>query len=78
MKFTDTQIADLLQTLCIDLGFCLSAEKAIKIISNPPDTVDGFTYAVFLAEGVSPALADRKVYSAVHGAIAAAVETRGP
>jgi hypothetical protein len=69
---TQHQVARLLQILCIDLGFCLPANVAEKLESNPPCTIEEFTRAVFYAEGLDPALADRRLYDQVRGVVAGA------
>jgi hypothetical protein len=74
MKLSESQIVYLLETLCIDLGFCLPPDVRKTLISSPPGTVDEFTQAVFLGEGLDPALADRNTYREVRGMIAAAFE----
>jgi hypothetical protein len=71
---TQHQVTRLLQILCIDLGFCLPANDAVKLELNPPRTVEGFTRAVFRAEGLDPALADRKLYDQVRGVVAGAFD----
>jgi hypothetical protein len=49
VKLSESQITHLLETLCIELGFCLPPDVGKTLISNPPDTVDEFTQAVFPA-----------------------------
>jgi len=71
---TQQQVTNLLESLCVDLGFCLPANVAEKLESNPPRTVDGFTGAVFRAEGLDPALADRRLYDQVRRAAAGAFD----
>ena len=78
MKLSESQTTYLLENLCVDLGFCLTPDVASNLISNPPDTVDGFTQAVFLGEGLDPALADKKTYREVRRVIAAAFERAFP
>jgi hypothetical protein len=71
---TASQVTGLLKGLCIDLGFCFPANVAEKLESNPPRTVDAFTRAVFKAEGLDPALADRRLYDQVRRAVALAFD----
>jgi hypothetical protein len=71
---TQHQVTSLLQILCIDLGFCLPASVAEQLESNPPRTVEGFTGAVFRAEGLDPALADRRLYDQVRRVVAGAFD----
>jgi len=44
----------LLAELCVDLGFCLPPEDQERLRDSPPTTIDAFTDAVFLAEGMDP------------------------
>ena len=69
---TRHQVTSLLQILCMDLGFCLPANVAEKLESNPPRAVEEFTRVVFLAEGLDPALADRRLYDQVRRVVAGA------
>jgi hypothetical protein len=71
---TQHQVNSLLQLLCVDLGFCLPSDVAGKLESNPPSTVEAFTDAVFRAEGLDPALADRKLYDQVRKVVAGAFD----
>jgi len=67
---TKSQVISLLKRLCTDLGFCLDADVAETLEANPPRTIDAFTRAVFNAEGLDPALADRSLYDQVRSAVA--------
>jgi hypothetical protein len=60
-----TKIQQLLDRLCTELGFCLSAEQQSGLLADPPSTVDAFTDAVFVAEGLNPNLADRHLWRQV-------------
>jgi len=71
---TQRQVTSLLEILCIDLGFCLASDVAETLESNPPRTIEGFTGAVFWAEGLDPALADRKLYDQVQKVVARAFD----
>jgi hypothetical protein len=66
------EVIPLLRTLCIDLGFCFSADVAEKFETNPPRTIEAFARAVFDAEGLDPAFADRRVYAQVRKVVASA------
>ena len=78
MKLSESQIISLLERICVDLGFCLPPDAADALASDPPETVDLFTHAVFIAEGLDPAAADRRVYLQVHEEIAAAFAAAAP
>jgi hypothetical protein len=71
---TESQVISLLKGLCTDLGFCLNADVAETLEANPPRTIDAFTRAVFKAEGLNPAHADRRLYDQVRTAVALAFD----
>jgi len=60
-----SEVDALLDTLCVRLGFCLPADARLRLRENPPVEVATFTDAVFLGEGLDPALADRSLYRKV-------------
>ena len=62
----------LLSKLCIELGFCLSPIVHDRLASDPPKDARAFTDAVFSAEGMNPATADRHLYRQVQDMISAA------
>src|SRR5512142_3427096 len=45
-------VRQLLDELCIKLGFCLPPDENRRLIESPPRDVDAFTDAVFVAEGM--------------------------
>ncbi|MBD0421680.1 hypothetical protein AB0L35_07740 [Streptomyces sp. NPDC052309] len=50
------KVRQLLYELCVDLGFCLPPQEHHRLQEAPPADVDGFTDAVFEAEGMDPGL----------------------
>ena len=56
MRYTlnSTRVDRLLGELCVDLGFCLPPDDHARLVSDPPEDVDDFTDAVFVAEGMRP------------------------
>jgi hypothetical protein len=64
----------LLTSLCSELGFCLPPEARARLTATPPLDVDAFTAAVFQAEGLDPAAADRRLYRRVRALVAGAFE----
>jgi len=50
--------AQLLDDLCVQLGYCLPPEDRQRIIASPPLSIDAFTDAVMEAEGLDPVLMD--------------------
>ncbi|HYI10836.1 MAG TPA: hypothetical protein VEK57_17380 [Thermoanaerobaculia bacterium] len=59
------EAAALLSRLCTRLGFCLPPDAEARLTQEPPSDVHEFTAAVFIAEGLDPSTADRKVYRQV-------------
>jgi len=55
---TEMDVDHLLYELCVDLGFCLPPEVRESMRTSPPDGVDSFTDAVFVAEGLDPTATD--------------------
>jgi len=55
----------LLSILCTRLGFCLPPDAVERLTEDPPAGVDQFTAAVFVAEGLDPSTAERKIYRQV-------------
>ena len=49
-------VGQLLNDLCVRLGYCLPPDDQQRIISDPPTSVDAFTDAVVTAEGFDPVL----------------------
>ena len=67
---TGQQAELLLTDLCRRLGFCLSPKDYRRLSDSPPSTVPEFTGAVFSAEGLDPATADRHLYRQVKEIVA--------
>jgi hypothetical protein len=53
-KSLESELPWLLDELCTELGFCLRPEQRGAIEASPRRTVNGFTDAVFAAEGIDP------------------------
>ena len=49
-----SEVEDLLDELCADVGLCLSQEDVARLVQTPPSSVNSFTDAVFAAEGLDP------------------------
>jgi len=62
----------LLALLCARLGFCLPPAAEKRLAEHPPADVLEFTAAVFIAEGLEPSTADRRIYRQVKAAVAEA------
>lgn len=46
------KVPGLLYELCVDLGYCLPFPVHAQIEDEPPQTIDAFTDAVFIGEGM--------------------------
>lgn len=55
----------LLDSLCVDMGFCLPPDDRARLIHDAPSTEREFTDEVFEAEGLDPAVVDRQLYREV-------------
>ena len=62
----------LLDDLCVVLGYCLPPNDQLLIIADPPQTIDAFTDAVIVAEGLDPVLLDGAKRREVRRMVAAA------
>jgi hypothetical protein len=69
MKHTTTE--RLLDNLCAELGFCLPPAEKARLVASPPASVDEFTDAVFIAEGLDPELADKRLWRQVRDRVTA-------
>jgi hypothetical protein len=61
----------LLRQLCVELGFCLPAAEEARLAEHPPDDVDAFADAIFVAEGMDPRLANKRLWNQVRDRIVA-------
>ncbi len=65
----------LLGKLCVDLGFCLDWQQYDELCEKPPDNVVSFVDAVFVAQRMEPAVADRALYRRVQDYVEEAFQT---
>ena len=65
-----TKVSRLLSQLCTELGFCLRSEDQTRLQEQVPSSVDSFTDAVFLAEGLDPRLANKQLWRQVRDRVA--------
>ncbi len=77
MALTPLHVSRLLGDLCVQLGFCLPPDSQLALQQNPPADPNSFTDAVFTAEGIDPATADRHLYRQVRGMIRDAFRKSG-
>ena len=66
------EVAALLSSLCTRLGFCLPSDAQKRLTEEPPPDAHQFTVAVFIAEGLDPATAERRIYRQVEAMVAEA------
>ena len=67
---SEHEVRQVLDTLCIDLGFCLPPETQQALIADPPTDVRAFADAVFIGEGLDPSTSARHLYRQVRDMIA--------
>ena len=67
-------VGQLLYELCTELGFCLPPEAQAHLIEDPPDSVDAFTDAVLVAEGLDPAVVQKRIRRDVQVVVARHLE----
>jgi hypothetical protein len=70
----DHEVRRLLDTLCVDLGFCLRPAEIERLVGDPPKLVVTFTDEVFRSEGMDPGTVDRHLYRQVRDVVAAAFD----
>ena len=68
---TEREFDQLLNTLCVQYGFCLPPEAENKLREIPQEAV-AFTNAVFTLEGLDPSNADRHLYRKIKAVVEAA------
>lgn len=63
-------VAQLLDQLCVELGFCLDLESRASLIQDPPVGVDEFTDVIIRAEGLDPLTVERALRKQVRDRVA--------
>jgi hypothetical protein len=63
-------IEQLLNDLCVKLGFCLPPDDIARLVNETPPSVASFVDSVFVAEGLNPEIADRHLYRQVRDMVA--------
>ena len=71
---TVAQTSKLLDDLCVHLGSCLAPDDRRQLVVDPPADVPEFTDRVFVAEGLDPETADRRLRRQVRAMIQAAFD----
>lgn len=56
IRLTEKEASQLLDTLCIKLGFCLGPKMTSRLAKNPPPSAERFAKAVYSIEGLDPSL----------------------
>lgn len=64
IRASQNRIQGLLDTLCVELGFCIPPEDRDAIVADPPMDAGRFAERVFRAEGMEPR-DDRRLYAQV-------------
>lgn len=63
-------VENLLGEVCVKLGFCLPEPEQTRLLRNPPPSIEAFADEIFLAEGLNPRLADKKLWMQVRDVVA--------
>jgi hypothetical protein len=66
---TETQVEKLLCVVCVDLGLCLTPDTYEQLVTTPHRDAVLLTDAIFVADGMSPQTADRKLYGQVRACV---------
>ena len=56
IRLTEEEASQLLDVLCIRMGFCLGPRMNSRLAKNPPPSAERFATAVYRAEGLDPSL----------------------
>ncbi len=59
------QLENLLETLCVKLGFCLAGDKYDRLVDEPSTDPVAYAEAVISADGVDPQTLRGDVYAQV-------------
>jgi len=78
MSLMDSDVEALLYRVCVDLGLCLDPGSYDHLVTHAPENVDAMTDAIFAAEGMNPASADRALYGRVREYVLAAFAPKDP
>ena len=78
MSLIESDIDALLYRVCVDLGLCLDPDTCDQLVANAPDDVDAMTDAIFAADGMNPATADRALHARVREYVVAAFAPQDP
>src|SRR5262249_11882411 len=63
-------VEELLEELCVKLGFCLDRADRDQLVEHPPLDVDSFAEAVIRAEGLDPISIDTRLRQQVRAVVA--------
>jgi len=70
-------VSQLLEEACLKLGYCLSPDDQLRLISAPPSDVDSLTDAILGAEGLDLAIVEKKLRRHLRAVVASHFEN-GP
>ena len=65
MSSTEAELEQLLEQICVELGFCLSHKVKCRLIKFPPKTSEKFTQSVIKAEGLNVDTLDKSLYKSL-------------
>jgi hypothetical protein len=72
-SLTESQVEALLYRVCVELGLCLTPDTYDHLVTHAPTDVASLTDAIFVAEGIPPETANRKLYGQVRACVEEAI-----
>ena len=73
---SEQEIEDLLEVLCVEMGFCLSPRMNARLAKFPPKSPAKFVDAFVKAEGLNPALMEKSLYQSLLSSVEAVYTER--
>jgi hypothetical protein len=73
IRLTELEAFQLLDILCVKLGFCLGPKMTSRLAKNPPPSAEKFASTVYSIEGLDPRLRS-DLYKQVLGYVEAAFQ----
>jgi len=65
MNSIEAELEQLLDQICVELGFCLPHKVKSRLIKVPPKTSEKFTQSVIKAEGLNIDALDKSLYKSL-------------
>jgi len=65
MNSIEAELEQLLDQVCVELGFCLPHKVKSRLIKFPPNTSEKFTQSVIKGEGLNIDVLDKSLYKSL-------------